>query len=419
MNLGIMGLGTVGQGLVELVRRNSSLIEQKSAVKINIKKVLVNDRTKERSVGRDLITFEPDEVLDDKGIDCVVELIGGIDPAFDFVSRAIENNKHVVTANKALLAAHGRDIFEAASDKGVHVGFEASVCGGIPIIRALTSGLIANRIEFLCGIVNSTTNFILTKMADEAISFQDALKQAQQAGFAEADPSLDVKGYDAAQKLLILSTIAFGITIDPERVGVEGIESVDIEDIRTARELGFEVKLVAVSRSSGGQTDLRVEPSFLPKTHPLANVRNEYNGVLVKGDAIGEMIFYGKGAGSLPTASAVMSDIIEIARNPKSESVRVTRQQYVPSDVEARCYLRFPILDVPGVIGLIATALGNHSISISHAVATLEKDKRGHGHVKIVTHKARNSMIQRAIGEISRLPVLTGKPVLFRILDEI
>lgn len=419
MNLGILGLGTVGQGLVELAKRNSTLIEQKSDVKINIKKVLVKDRTKKRSMDSSLLTFQPEEVIENKDINCVVELIGGVDTAFDFISRSLDNGKHVVTANKAVLAAHGGEILERAIKNKRQIGFEASVCGGIPIISALTSGLVANRIDLLCGIVNGTTNYVLTRMSEEGISMEDAIKAAQSAGFAEADPSLDIKGIDAAQKLIILSTLAFGVMIEQDRVSVDGIEAIETEDIRASSELGFCVKLLAMARNSEDKMDLRVEPAFLPKTHPLSNVRNEFNAVLIKGDAIGEMIFYGKGAGSLPTASAVMSDIIDIGRNPNVSNIKMVKQQHVPFDTESRFYLRFPIMDVPGVIGLITTALGNHGVSISHAVATLDKDKKGLGHVKIMTHKTRSSVIQRAVTEISRLPILTRKAVVFRILDEI
>lgn len=417
INVGLLGLGNVGGGLIELVRRNSAVIAERSGIEIKIKKALVRDIARPRPVHKDFLTTNPDDILNDKEIDVVVEVMGGIEPARTLLLKAIEKGKNVVTANKAVLAGHGDEIFQAASDKRCRIGFEASVCGGIPIIRALTNGLVANRIEQLCGIVNGTTNYILTRMHEEGLSFRDALRRAQDLGLAEPDPTLDVKGIDAAQKLVILADLAFHAKATVDGITVEGIDTLDVEDIRTAKEFGYTIKLVALGQKQADRIDLRVHPALIPNTHPLANVRNEYNAVFLRGDAIGEMVFYGRGAGSLPTASAVLSDIVEIAHAPSLNGWRFqkkTRTALVES--ESRYYLRFPIYDLPGVIGLITTALGNHKISITHALATLQPDPKM-GNVKILTHKVTEGVLKRALGQVARLPVLNGKPVAIRIFD--
>jgi homoserine dehydrogenase len=417
LSIGLLGCGTVGRGLVELVTRNRKLIAERAGVEIGVSKILVRDLKKDRGVDRSLLTDRPEDVIEN-GCDVVVELIGGLEPARSFLAQAIERKKDVVTANKALLALSGTELFRAASSSGVRLGFEASVCGGIPIIRAISSGLVGNRIEAICGIVNGTCNYILTRMAEEGLSFEAALREAQAKGFAEADPSLDIDGLDAAQKLEILAELAFGAQVDPGSVIVEGIRHLDDEDIRSAKELGYVLKHVAIARDAGESLDLRVHPALLPSVHPLAHVRNENNAVLLRGDAVGEMIFQGKGAGSLPTASAVLSDIIEIARHRREPLViPESPRKPVAGDIESQYYLRFPILDVPGVIGLIATALGNRGVSISHAAATLVKGRPGHGNVRILAHRCRESVLRKSIEEIARLPVLNGKPVVLRILE--
>lgn len=418
-SISLLGCGTVGRGLVELVTKNRALIRERAGVDLEIRKILVRDPDKERpGVDRSLLTTKPEEVLRN-GADVVVEVIGGLEPARQFVSEAIDAGKNVVTANKALLAASGTELFRAAAAKRVRIGFEASVCGGIPIVRALSSGLVGNRIEGILGIVNGTCNYILTRMTEEGLSFDDALKQAQERGFAEADPTLDVDGIDAAQKLEILAELAFGLQLEPGRVATQGIREIAREDIEAAKALGYTVKLVAIARDLGSELDLRVHPSLLAAGHPLAHVRNEYNAVLISGDAVGEMIFHGKGAGAAPTASAVLSDIIELVREaPAPIHLPEPVEKPVTADVESEYYLRFPIHDVPGVIGLIATALGNRGISISHASATLVKDRPKFGNVQILAHRCRESALRRSVEEISRLPVLSGKPVVMPILRE-
>jgi homoserine dehydrogenase len=423
VRIGLLGCGTVGSGLVELVRRNRGVVAGRTGLELEVRRVLVRDPKKARPVGRDQITTDPAAVLDAPDIDIVVEVIGGLDPARDFIARAIEARKNVVTANKALLAARGAELFRRASDRRVRIGFEASVCGGIPIIRAISAGLVGNRIQTLAGIVNGTSNFILTRMAEEKCSFADALAEARRLGFAEADPSLDIDGHDAAQKLQILAELAFGVELDHVAFPVEGIRHVDAEDIRAAAELGYVLKHIVVGKDLGDALDLRAHPAFLPEKHPLAHIRNEFNSVLLRGDAVDEMIFTGKGAGSLPTASAVLSDIIDISRNGHGHAEAVWHfpeggSRPVVTDVESKAYLRFPIRDVPGVIGLITTALGNRGVSISHAAATLIEGRPGHGNVTILAHGCRDSALRKAVEEISRLPVLAGRPVVIRVFEE-
>jgi homoserine dehydrogenase len=423
VRIGLLGCGVVGGGLCELIRRNRAVVADRTGVELRVQRVLVRDPKKERPVGRELVTTDAAAVLDAPDVDIVVELIGGLEPARAYITRAIEARKNVVTANKALLAVSGADLFRRAAGRRVRIGFEASVCGGIPIIRAISAGLVGNRISTLVGIVNGTCNFILTKMTEERCTFAAALADAQRRGFAEADPSLDIDGHDAAQKLQILAEIAFGAELDQTSFPVEGIRHVEDEDIRTASEWGYVLKHVVIGKDLGEALDLRAHPALLPEVHPLAHVRNEFNSVLLRGDAVDEMIFTGKGAGSLPTASAVLSDIIDISQNGHGHADAVWhvpegRPRPVAGDVESKYYLRFPIRDVPGVIGLIATALGNRGVSISHASATLVEGKPGHGNVKILAHDCRESELRKALAEIARLPVLSGKPVMIRIFEE-
>lgn len=423
LRLGVLGCGTVGGGLVELIRRNRAVVADRTGVDLEVRRVLIRDPKKERPVEPALLTTDPDAVLEAPDIDMVVELIGGVDPARTFITRAVEAGKNVVTANKALLAEAGVELIRRAADRRVRLGFEASVCGGIPILKAIGAGLVGNRISALVAIVNGTCNFILTRMTEEKVDFASALAEAQRLGFAEADPTLDVDGIDSAQKLQILAQLAFGVNHPHSEFLVEGIRSLEPDDIRTAAELGYVIKLVAIGRDLGDSLDLRVHPALLPTVHPLAHIRNEFNSVLLRGDAVDEMIFTGKGAGSLPTASAVLSDIIEIARNGHGNKelpwhLAKPVDKPVATDLESKYYLRFPVRDVPGVIGLIATALGNRGISISHASADLAQGREGQGQVKILAHRTRESAVRKAIEEITRLPILSGRPVILRLFED-
>jgi homoserine dehydrogenase len=408
----LLGCGTVGRGVVELIRRNRAHIAERSGVDLRISKILVRDREKDRGdVDRALLTDRPEEAVAN-GADIVVEVLGGLDPARRLVLEAIDAGKHVVTANKALLADCGPELFRRAAERRVRIGFEASVGGGIPIVRALSSGLAGNRIERICGILNGTCNYILTRMEEANHPFGEALAEAQARGFAEADPSLDIDGFDAAHKIQILAGLAFGRSLASSDVRVEGIRCIEPEDLEAAESLGFVVRHLAVARDLGEALDLRVHPAFVAKDHPLAHVRRENNAVLLKGDAVGEMVFHGRGAGAEPTASAILSDLIDLARNAEGPPPRdVAGGPVVAADPEAERYFRFPVVDKPGVIGLIATALGNHGISISHASASLVRGRSECGSVKIMAHACRAGAARKAVEGIGRLPILTGRPV--------
>ncbi len=419
INIGLLGCGTVGGGLVDLLRDNRDLVAKRSGLDLRLQKVLVQDPEKERPCTPELITTSPESILEDPAIDVVVELIGGLDPARPLLLKAIRARKNVVTANKALLAGHGREIFDRALDQQVRVGFEASVCGGIPILRAISSGLIGNQIFDLLGIVNGTSNYILTQMAEEDCTFQKALAEAKRLGFAEADPTLDITGQDAAQKLKLLAELAFGIRLENDSFPVVGIEAIEKEDIRSAAELGYIIKPLAIARDGKTGLNLGVTPALLPLNHSLAHIRNEFNSILLKGHGVDELIFTGKGAGALPTASAVLADIISISETSSTgSSYRPNRPvRKVSEEKESKFYLRFPIRDIPGVIGLISTALGNRGISISHATARLVEDQPGNGHVKIVSHECSPTLLRKSLEEISRLPILIGKPIMLPILE--
>src|ERR1700733_7947224 len=353
LKIGLLGCGTVGRGLVELVGKNDALIRRRSGVELRITKILVRDLDKERlGVDHALLTTQPDKVLNN-GCDLVVELVGGIEPARSFIERSLARGKHVVTANKALLALDGFSLMKAAEVQKVRLGFEGSVCGGIPIIRALRAGLVGNSIQKLSGILNGTCNYILTRMTEDRVDFEEALREAQAKGFAEADPTLDVDGHDAAQKLKILAELAFGAELGPDAVQVEGIRDIAADDVEAAREFGFVIKHVATAEFSDDSVSLNCGPVLLAQSHQLASIRDENNAVLVRGDAVGEMLFSGKGAGSLPSASAVLSDVVDIACHKGGFSVSSGGQvDAATRDCRSSFYLRFTVAD-PSAIGPI------------------------------------------------------------------
>jgi len=312
VKLGILGTGTVASGLINIIGLNNHKITETLNKNIAVSKVLVKDINKARNINlpQKVYTADAYEVINDKDVQILVELIGGINPAYEYIKAALNNKKHVVTANKALIATHGEELEEIAAENGVKLMYEASVAGGIPIIKAISENLAANEFEKIIGIINGTTNYILTQMAENGLEYEQAVKQAQQLGFAEADPSSDVEGDDAAYKISILSTIAFGQRINIEDIPKEGITKISKEDINYAKELGYSIKLLASAVKNNDEIELRVHPAFVPKEHPLSNVKNEFNAIFLKGNAVGELMFYGKGAGSLPTGSAVLGDIM-------------------------------------------------------------------------------------------------------------
>ncbi len=430
IQVGLLGFGTVGSGVVKILLENREVIESRLGASLALKWIADLDLERDREVVVDtgLLTTDSEMVIDDPEVDIVVELIGGYEPAKSFILKAIENGKHIVTANKALLAAHGDEIFSTASQKVVEVGFEASVGGGIPLIRSMKEGLVANRIESLFGILNGTANYILTKMTDQGSSFSEVLKEAQALGYAEADPTFDIEGIDTAHKLTILLAIAYGVPIDFEAVYTEGISKVTPLDIKFIKEFGYRIKLLAISKDDGQAIEARVHPTLIPDDSMLANVNEAYNALYLKGDAVGNVMLYGPGAGMMPTGSAVVSDLVDIARNMLRRAVgRVPSVGYQPASMNARqarpieelrteYYFRFSAEDSPGVLSKVSGILGNHQISIK-SVHQKGRDIVGAVPIVMITHEAKEAAVRKALAEIDQLEMIKDKTVLFRIED--
>jgi homoserine dehydrogenase len=430
IHVGLLGFGTVGSGMVKILLENREVIESRLGASLALKRIAVHDleRNREVAVDASLLTTDAEMVIDDPEVDIVVELIGGYEPAKRFMLRAIENGKHVVTANKALLAAYGDEIFSAASQKGVEVGFEASVGGGIPLIRSMKEGLVANRIESLFGILNGTANYILTKMTDHGIPFSEVLKEAQALGYAEADPTFDIEGIDTAHKLTVLLAIAYGVPIDSKAVYTEGISKITPLDIKFMKEFGYRIKLLAISKDDGGAIEARVHPTLIPDDSMLANVNEAYNALYIKGDAVGNVMLYGPGAGMMPTGSAVVSDLVDVARNVLRGAVgRVPSVGYQPAGMKTRriksieelqteYYFRFSAEDRPGVLSKISGILGDHQISIK-SVHQKGRDLVGAVPIVMITHEAKEAAVRTALSEIDQLEVVKDKTVLIRIED--
>ncbi len=430
VQVGIIGFGTVGGGVVRLLRDRPDLLSRRLGIPLVLKQVADLDLIRPRSVTLppELLTTCNQEVLDDPDIDIVVELIGGVEAARNLVLAAIERGKHVVTANKALIAWHGNEIFAAAARQGVEVAFEASVCGGIPIILALRQGLAANRLREILGILNGTTNYILSRMSQENSTFAQALAEAQTQGYAEADPTLDVEGIDAAHKLAILMALAYGARLDFPAIHVEGISRLEPLDLQFAREFGYAVKLLAITRNDGNKLEARVHPTLIPRDHMLATIGGPFNAVYLTGDAVGPLLLSGQGAGALPTASAVVSDILDLAHNLKlglprrlpplgSEAALATHRPVKPmTEVVTNYYFRFAAKDRPGVLSQISGILGQHNISIA---AVIQKGREVKGAVPIVmiTHEAQEAAVQQALRAIDALPVVSPPTVFYRIED--
>lgn len=414
IQLGILGLGTVGSGTVEVLQRNRESIERKIGARLEIRRIAVRDVNKPRRVrvDRALLTTNPYEVIDDPQVDIVVELIGGVHPAKEYVLRALENGKPVVSANKELLAKEGSDIMMTAGKCQLDFAFEGSVGGGIPIIQPMKNALAGNRIERVVGIVNGTTNYILTRMAEEGTDLEQALREAQAQGYAEADPSADINGDDARYKIAILASIAFTARIRVDDVYCEGITRISRADMEWAKRLGYAIKLLAIAQEvSGKAVQVRVHPTLLPTSHPLASVRDVYNGILVRGDAVGDVMFYGRGAGSLPTGSAVVGDIIDVSRNllfGSTGRVGCTcfDQRYVVpiEQIESRYYIRMRVQDRPNVLAQVAGVFGIHHISISSVVQRQLTPQEAE--IVWVTHRAPEGAVRHAVAEIARLPVV-------------
>ncbi len=425
INVGIIGFGTVGTGTAVILLKNRHLLRQRSGININLKKIADLDIKRDRGirVPKGVLTKNAEELFADPNLHIIIELIGGTTVAKDVILRAVRSGKHVVTANKALLATHGIEIFRAAEKAGVEVGFEASVAGGIPIIKVLREGLVANRIKAVYGIINGTTNYILTKMSSEKAEFSAVLKEAQQMGYAEADPTYDIEGVDSAHKLSILASLAFGTQYTIRDVYRQGISWISPMDIGFARELGYTVKLLGITKETNGRVELRVHPTMVPEDFLISKVDGVFNAVYVEGDAVGSTLYYGRGAGGLPTGSAVVSDIVDIARNimagsvgrmpafPKSEKPMPLMHM---DDVRSMYYFRFSAIDKPGVLSRISGILGKHNISIA---SVIQKERHEGKAVPLVvlTHRAREKDIVSAIREINRLTIVAGKTVFMRV----
>ena len=423
VNIGLIGFGTIGSGVVETFNRNLPLIEDKVGANLVLRKIVDLDIVTDRGVQVDpqLLSTNVDDILEDPEMDIVIELIGGYQPALNFILKAMKNGKHVVTANKALLAKHWEEIMETARENQVRVCFEASVGGGIPLLEPLNDSLAANQIQSIYGIINGTANYILTKMSEEGRDFEEVLKEAQKLGYAEQDPTFDVEGVDTAQKLIILTILGFGIFIEQEKLHVEGISMITPQDIQFAsRELGCVIKLLAISQLVDGSLEVRVHPTLLPEDHLLAAVKGVFNGIYIVGDVVGPVMMYGPGAGMLPTASAVVSDCMDIIGDPEKPLYYGPQKSNVDSikpmsEVESRYYLRISAIDKPGVLHAISGILSGLNISIE----SVNQEKRDEGHevpIFIVTHHAKEQNMLQAVEMIENLESVTKDMVFIRIL---
>jgi homoserine dehydrogenase len=429
ISVGLLGIGTVGGGTWNVLARNQEEITRRAGRGILITKVADKDLARAQQLvgGRAAVTADAWEVVSDPAIDIVVELVGGYTVALELVLEAIDNGKHVVTANKALLATHGNEIFAAAQRKGVMVAFEAAVAGGIPIIKALREGLTANRIEWIAGIINGTSNFILSEMRDKGLAFGKVLKEAQRLGYAEADPTFDIAGIDAAHKLTIMSAIAFGIPMQFDKAYTEGIARLTREDIRYAEQLGYRIKLLGITRRTPEGIELRVHPTLIPARRLIANVEGVMNAILVKGDAVGATMYYGAGAGAEPTASSVVADLVDITRmhtaDPENRVPHLAFQPDQLSDVPilpmnevvTSYYLRLRVVDQPGVLADITRILADRGISIGAMVQKEPSEGEEQVDIIMLTHETREKHINAAIAAIENLAVVTGKVTRIRL----
>ncbi|RJQ21489.1 MAG: homoserine dehydrogenase [Nitrospiraceae bacterium] len=427
INIGIIGFGTVGAGTAKILIGKQRELESKLGFPLALRNIADLDTRRDRGIKlpAGVLINDAKAVINDPAIDIVVELMGGIHPAKEFILQAITNGKHVVTANKALLATEGQEIFRAAGIHRVDIGFEASVAGSIPIIKVVRESLIGNNIQSIYGIINGTSNYILTKMTEENVDFASALKESQSLGYAEADPTFDVEGIDSAHKLTILASLSFGIPFSFKKIYTEGVTKITPLDIQFASEFGYRIKLLAIAKRTGKDIEVRVHPTMLPKDHLIANVNGVFNAVYIEGDATGAQLYYGRGAGEMPTGSAVVSDIADIAQN----IVRTLNSEYrtqtgliqdgtckIKKMEDVRCcyYLRFSVLDKPGVLSRISGILGGHDISIR---SMIQKGRKAEKAVPVVmmTHEARELDMVRALKKIDRLSVVSAKTVCLRV----
>jgi len=430
LQVGLAGFGTVGTGVAKILLEDAAWLERRSGTQVRLKRIADLDLERDRGISLEKVetSTRVEDIIEDPEIRVLIELMGGIEPAKSFVLEAIAVKKHVVTANKALLAFHGTELFQAAAANGVQIGFEAAVAGGIPIVRSLREGLAADQIQSMAGIINGTANYILSMMTEQGTEFPECLRQAQEKGYAEADPSLDIEGQDTAHKLAILIGLAHGVRVHPDEIFTEGIQRMTGMDIRYARELGYRIKLLALSKMRKGELEARVHPTMIPESHLLASVGHAFNAVYATGQDTGPVMFYGKGAGMMPTGSAVVSDLVSLARNMRPgmpydlpalgfygqfpEEVRLRPME----EFVAKYYMHFPVVDRPGVLSKISGILGDHGISI-HTVIQKGRQQAGPVHIIMLTHEARERDVQHALEVIDRLEVALDKSLFIRIED--
>jgi len=426
VKVGLMGFGTVGTGVIRLIQGHQEDLSKQTGVGIEVAKILVRDKEKPRSIGGldDQVTDKPEDLLQDPQIDVIVEVIGGINPAKEYILAALEHGKHVVTANKDLMALHGAEILAKAQEKGCDVFYEASVAGGIPILRALVEGFSSDRITKMMGIVNGTTNYILTKMSEEGAAYADVLKEAQALGYAEADPTSDVEGFDAARKMAILSTLGFRVPLRLEDVEVKGISSVSKEDIAYGKKLGYVVKLIGLAQRDGEEIEVSVQPTMVHKSHPLASVNGVFNAVYVHGEAVGETMFYGPGAGELPTATAVVSDLVTVVKNMKlgvngRGMVAPYKEKVLKDDANklSRYFLRMIVADKRGVLAQLTQLLAENNISL---VQVLQQPYNAGAQAEIilVTHQAAKRDMDAVLAILADLDIIVEVKSCYRVEGE-
>ena len=424
LKIGLLGLGNVGLGAYRILGMNAKKILAATGCEIIVSKVLVSNINKKREMDlpKNLLTDNAASILNDPEIDIIVELIGGIHPAFDYMLTALQNKKHVVTANKAVIATLGSDLMAAAAKSNVLLKYEASVAGGIPILNALSTALAANEFDEIVGIINGTTNYILTQMTDFGLNYEDVLKDAQAKGFAEADPTSDVEGEDVAYKLSILIQTAFGLKIPPLAIPREGITRVSKDDIAYASQFGYKIKLLATAKRTGTNLECHVQPALIPVSHPLASVSNEFNALFIKGNAVDDLMFYGRGAGSMPTGSAIVGDIIEIAKKKDCLACcTVVQSTHLPELVfagegKSMYYINFLVADVPGVLGKVSTAFGDHGISIESVMQRSKGRKEGEDvPVIYILHESSRAQLDRALSEIKGYPFIKEVRSILRV----
>jgi homoserine dehydrogenase len=430
INIGLLGCGTVGTGVAKLLFDSQQLISARLGAILNLKRVADIDIETDRGIrfNEGVLTTDANSVVNDPDIDIIIEMIGGEGIAKELILKAIENGKQVITANKALLAGQGNTLFKAAAEKGVDLAFEAAVGGCMPIVKSIRESLVANRIQSMTGILNGTCNYILTKITEERSSFGDALTEAQNKGYAEADPTLDVDGIDTAHKIAILAALAYGMKINLPGVYIEGITKITPLDVEFAEHFGYRIKLLAISKNRGDNIEARVHPTMIPFDNLLSYVNGTVNAVMVSGDAVSDIMLYGRGAGMMPTASAVISDVVDIARNLMAGTTRRIPALSIQRDhiqnikimsmdeIVTHYYFRFAALDRPGVLSKISGVLGNHDISIQ---SVQQKGRKTDGSVPVVmvSHLAKEVDVQKALAEINNLDVVSDRPVLIRIED--